>query len=179
MGFTKLISIENMKLWKRASSKVMLVIMILLAIAVPSMMKIYQHTSGNSNSTEATAVDKNWKAKMQQELSENEKQLDEIKKSSNKSMKSNQGYFEKKVAENKYYLDHNIAPSQDTSIWQMVTDLDSKAGFGSFIGLMVIIACTAQVAGEFSEGTMKMMISRPYSRKEILSAKLLSQYYME
>lgn len=173
MDFFKLVSIENMKLWKRLSSKIMLLLILLLVIAVPCGMKVYQNSNGSKSSATAT-VDKDWKEKAKLELAAGEKQLEEIKKSDSRAAKMNQGSMEKSVAETKYKIDHNIAPSSETSLWKKVIDIDTNAGLGSFIGLMLIIACTAQVAGEFSEGTMKMMISRPYSRRQILSAKLIS-----
>lgn len=172
MEFLKLVSIENMKLWKRLSTKIMLLIILLLVIAVPCGIKVYQNST-TKNDTKAT-VDKDWKEKTKLQLAQNEKQLAAVKKSSSKPMKMTQGSMEKTVAEEKYSIEHNIAPSTETSIWKRVIDIDTTAGYGSFIGLMLIIACTAQIAGEFSEGTMKMMISRPYSRSQILSAKLIS-----
>lgn len=172
MEFMKLVSIENMKLWKRLSSKVMLIIMLVIVIAIPCVVKFYRNST-SKNST-VVSVDKNWKEKVKQELAENEKQLTEIKKSKDKSMKMMQGSVEKTVAEDKYIINHNIAPSKDTSIWDRVIEIDNRSQYSSFLALMIIIVCTAQIAGEFSEGTMKMAISRPYSRSQILSAKLTS-----
>ena len=170
MGFINLISIENKKLWKRLSSKIMLLMIVLLVIAVPSMMKIYIGKQSNQNTTQAAA---NWKDSMKQELAVQEKALSDAEKSDSKTMRMSIGSLKKVVAEDKYQLEHNIAPDNGKNIWKTISKIDGNAGYGSIIALMLIIACTASVAGEFSEGTMKMMISRPYSRKEILSAKLI------
>ena len=171
MGFINLISIENKKLWKRLSSKIMLLMIVLLVIAVPSMMKIYTGKQSNQNTTQAAA---NWKDSVKQDLAVQEKALSEAEKSDSKSMRMNIGSLKKTVAEDKYQLEHNIAPDNGKNIWQTVIDIDSSTKYGLFIALMVIIACTGSVAGEFSEGTMKMMISRPYKRGEILTAKLIA-----
>jgi ABC-2 type transport system permease protein len=44
----------------------------------------------------------------------------------------------------------------------------------TFVALLVIITTSALVAGEFAENTMKTMVSRPFSRNQILSAKLVT-----
>lgn len=173
MRFFKLLSIENMKLWKRTSSKVMLILIILLAIGVPSMMKFYKHSNGEINVSNAS-LDKGWKENTKKSLAEFEPQLNEMKKSKSRAEKQSQGTFEKIVAEGKYTLEHNIAPSKTAGIWQSLIKLNIQAGYAAVIALMMIITCSSQVAGEFTEGTIKLMVSRPYSRGEILSAKLIS-----
>ena len=45
---------------------------------------------------------------------------------------------------------------------------------GGIIALFVIITLSALVAGEFTEGTIKMLIPRPFSRSELLTSKFIS-----
>lgn len=170
MRFMDLVSIENKKLWKRLSSKIMFLLVILLIIGVPCMMKVYESTQPKQK---APTQEANWKNSVKQDLTQQEQSLAQAEKSSSKTMRMSIGSLKKTVAEDKYQLEHNIAPASSESIWDTMIMLNNDVGYGSIIALMLIIACTTLVAGEFSEGTMKMMISRPYSRREILSAKLL------
>lgn len=170
-NFFTLISIENMKLWKRLSTKVMLVMM---AIIVVGAVGVYKYYSVANKVPNTTKVSENWKQDLQKGLTAKKVQLSQVEKSTNKIAKTTIGSMKKSIAEDEYRINNNIKPESKMSIWAYVTKFDSSAGFGSIIALFLIIACSSVVAGEFSEGTMKMMISRPYSRAEILTAKLIS-----
>lgn len=168
-NFFALVSIENTKLWKRLSSKVMLIILAVIIIAATGIMKYYM-VSHNASST--TTVSDNWKQDLQKDLAAQKAQLEQVKKSDSKMLKSNIGSLEKTIAEDEYRINNNIKPEAEKSIWTRVTGFDTDAGYGQIIALFLIISCSALVAGEFSDGTMKMMISRPYKRFELLTAKL-------
>lgn len=119
-------------------------------------------------------VSQNWKQELQTNIVLQKIELKQAQGSTNKMAKASIGSLEKVIAEGEYSVKNNIKPETQKNVWSRSTDFASKAGYGGIIALFVIIACTALVAGEFSEGTMKMMISRPYKRYEILSAKLVS-----
>jgi len=165
--FFTLVSIENTKVWKRLSSKVMLIIMVVILLAANGIFK-YMETRQKDSKT--MTVSENWKEDTQKELDANKAQLAQMEKQTNAGEKVGLGNLKKKIAEAEYRINNNIKPEAEVSIWTRVADLDVSG----FIALLLMIACTALVAGEFSEGTMKMMISRPYSRSEILSAKLVA-----
>jgi len=170
-NFLTLISIENMKLWKRLSTKVMLIILVVIILAATSIMKYY-NVSHNVSTT--TKVSETWKQEAQKSVEMGKAQLKQIEAGTNKMTKSNIGAVEKSVAEDEYRVKNDIKPESKQNIWGRVTKLDTTAGYASLIALLLIISCSALVAGEFSEGTMKMMISRPYRRSEILTAKLIA-----
>ncbi|WP_026882759.1 ABC transporter permease subunit [Clostridium akagii] len=169
-NFITLVSIENTKLWKRISAKVMLIIMVVLIVLGTGIYKYYIVSSKTSTTT---TVSQNWKQELQKTVTAEKIQLDQTEKSTSKTAAASIGPIQKSIAENEYRINNNIKPESKSSIWTMVTGLYTS-GFSSLIVLFVVIVCTASVAGEFSEGTMKMMISRPYRRYEILSAKLIS-----
>lgn len=168
-NFFSLISIENTKLWKRMSTKVMLILMVVIILAATGMVKFY---SVKNNISNTTTVSDSWKQDLQKQLVAEKAQLEQLKKSPSKMGRAGIGSIEKSIAEDEYSINNNIKPETQQSIWTRVTKFDGDAGYGSIIALFLIISCAALVAGEFSDGTMKMMISRPYKRYEILSAKL-------
>ncbi|WP_298846863.1 ABC transporter permease [Clostridium sp.] len=170
-SFFTLVSIENMKLWKRISTKVMFLIMIILILAATGVYKYYTVSQKVPNTIK---VSQNWKQELQTNIVLQKIELKQAQGSTNKMAKASIGSLEKVIAEGEYSVKNNIKPETQKNVWSRSTDFASKAGYGGIIALFVIIACTALVAGEFSEGTMKMMISRPYKRYEILSAKLVS-----
>lgn len=72
----------------------------------------------------------------------------------------------------RYRVDHHL-PEKDTSLcWPFVTLAGTLCI--SLISLFSLIVGAGSVAGEYSDGTMKLLIPRPYKRWKILLAKLLA-----
>ena len=168
-----LLSIENSKLWKRLSTKIMYLILILLVVAASGLFRYYQyykHVDVHANPT----VSASWKADVEKDAQGRKAQIQEIENGKdNEGDRAILGNLKKTLAEDEYRLANNIPTEKPNSIWTRVTDFSQDAAYGSMIALLLIIACAASVAGEFSEGTIKMTISRPYYRHEILTAKLI------
>ncbi len=168
--FFTLVSIENTKLWKRLSTKVMLIIMIVIVTAATGGYKFY---NVSNNIPGIAVVSESWQQDLQQELNVEKPKLQAMENSTDKTVRLLIGVTKKTIAENEYRINNNIRPESNKSVWTRVTDFSAKIDlYDKIIALFVIIACAATVAGEFSEGTIKMMISRPYKRQEIITAKL-------
>lgn len=72
----------------------------------------------------------------------------------------------------RYRVDHNL-PEKDVSLcWPFVTLAGTLCI--SMISLFALIVGAGSVAGEYSDGTMKLLIPRPYKRWKLLLAKLLA-----
>ena len=170
-SFFTLVSIENTKLWKRVSAKVMFLIMIILILAAAGIYKYYTVSQKVPNDVK---VSQNWKQELQANVALQKNQLKQTEDGKNNAAKAFTGSLKKGIAESEYRISNNIKPESQKSVWSRSTEFSANAGYSGLIALFVIIACSALVAGEFSEGTMKMMISRPYKRYEILSAKLVA-----
>lgn len=171
--FFTLVSIENIKMWKRLSTKVMLLIMVLIVVAASGIFRFYQYRMGYDVHA-APTISADWRQKLEAEIVSAKEQKAMVEKSKNNAQRSMLGQLDQTIAEDQYRLDHNIPLKAPNSIWTKILDFGENAGYCSLIALMLIIACSAAVAGEFSEGTIKMAISRPYHRHEILSAKLVA-----
>ncbi|MFC4411765.1 ABC transporter permease subunit [Chungangia koreensis] len=68
-----------------------------------------------------------------------------------------------------YRLDEKVAPLSGTE--EFIYD---TYGFTSFVTLMTVIVAAGIVASEFSQGTIKMLLSRPVKRWKILTSKFLA-----
>jgi ABC-2 type transport system permease protein len=121
-----------------------------------------------------TTVSASWKQDLQKKLTAEKLQLKQINNSGSKVEKAESGSLEKSIAEDEYSINNNIKPKSESNIWSSIAEMESNVGYGEIIALFLLISCSALVAGEFSEGTMKMIISRPYKRYEILTAKLVA-----
>jgi len=170
--FFTLVSIENIKLWKRLSTKVMLIIMIVIMLLATSILKFYNVSKNISNTTK---ISENWKQELQQVVELEKTQLKQVESGSDVMGKATIGSIKRSIAEGEYRINNNIKPESQESIWTRVTSFYLN-GFGGIVALLLMISCSALIAGEFSEGTMKMMISRPYKRFELLTAKLIATF---
>jgi ABC-2 type transport system permease protein len=80
------------------------------------------------------------------------------------------------IAKDEYALAHHFGQEYTDSVWNRVVQLNTliNPNMGGIIALFVIITLSALVAGEFTEGTIKMLIPRPFSRSELLTSKFIS-----
>ena len=170
-SFFTLVSIENTKLWKRFSTKIMLLIMIIIIISSTGILKNY---TVSQKVEDTINVSENWKQELQKSVDSQKIQLKKAEDETDKMAKVLMGSIKKSIAEGEYRINNNIKPEAKQSIWLRSTEFATRANYSGIIALFLIISCSALVAGEFSEGTMKMMISRPYKRSEILTAKLMA-----
>lgn len=77
-----------------------------------------------------------------------------------------------RVEQLQYYLDHDInpnAPGAPTFVREFMSN-----GISLFIPLLVLIVSTDIVSGERSEGTIKLLLSRPIRRWKILLSKYIT-----
>ncbi|MGD7044073.1 ABC transporter permease [Jeotgalibacillus proteolyticus] len=78
---------------------------------------------------------------------------------------------EGKLALNEYRLENDIEPNNGDSMWRY---MENNSFMISLVGLFSIIVASGIVAGEFSWGTVKLLMIRPIARWKILLAKFLT-----
>lgn len=71
----------------------------------------------------------------------------------------------------KYRLANDIAPMSSESVKGFIKDLP---GMLSVITLFTVVVAAGIVASEFSQGTIKMLLTRPVKRWKILTSKLIT-----
>ncbi|WP_099362020.1 ABC transporter permease [Fredinandcohnia onubensis] len=155
-NIVKLIQNENMKIYRRISTWIMLVILIAVAIVVGVVM----------NSTASDSVDEQWKQNLQQQ---NEVYKTDLANEDLPDMVKD--ISERELAINEYRLEHDIAPMETRSTWNFMT---VAAEIVSLITLFTIVVGASSVASEFTWGTIKLLLIRPVSRAKILLSKYLA-----
>jgi ABC-2 type transport system permease protein len=155
-NIVKLIQNENMKIYRRISTWIMLVILIAVAVVVGVVM----------NSTASDSVDEQWKQNLQQQ---NEVYKTDLANEDLPDMVKD--ISERELAINEYRLEHDIAPMETRSTWNFMT---VAAEIVSLITLFTIVVGASSVASEFTWGTIKLLLIRPVSRAKILLSKYIA-----
>lgn len=168
----KLLQNEWMKLWSKKGTWVMVGIMVLLTAGMLGLMKFIdtQRSSGpmqtGNGTIEVSGGTHNWKDSVSGELNLLEAQLsqDTLSKSERKEMEA-----DVKVLE--YRLANDIEPIDAFSKEGMIKD---PSGLGGTVLLLTVIVAAGIVASEFSQGTIKMLLTRPVKRWKILTSKFIT-----
>lgn len=167
----KLMQNEWMKLWNKKGTWVMVGIMLLLTGAMMGVMKFIdtQRSTFTEVENKPSAEVSNapsWKGPMNDELAYLETQLadDTLSKAERKELEA-----DAKVLE--YRLANDIEPVDSYSKEGMLMD---PSGIGGTVLLLTVIVAAGIVASEFSQGTIKMLLTRPVKRWKILTSKFLT-----
>ncbi len=155
-NIVKLIQNENMKIYRRISTWIMLVILIAVAVVVGIVMNI----------TASDSVDEQWKQNL---LQQNEMYKTDLANEDLPDMVKD--ISKKELAINEYRIEHDIAPMESRSTWNFMT---IAAEIVSLITLFTIVVGASSVASEFTWGTIKLLLIRPVSRAKILLSKYLA-----
>ena len=102
-----------------------------------------------------------WRAQTQQQVTESERRLNSswITDDRKKVMKL-------QVDQQKYYLEHDINPSETGA--PTFTRIFMQFGSSLFLPLLVIVIAADIVSSEHTEGTIKLLLTRPVKRWKIL-----------
>lgn len=149
----KLIRNENMKIYRRTRTWVLF--LLLIGIVAFGSYQIHRFQP----------ADPNWKQTMTVQNVEYEKNL----KDSNLSKQAKE-YYGEQLKINQYRLEHDIAPS-DSTVWGNVLDMKNLV---VLVTIFTVIIAADMMAGEFSQGTVKLLLIRPHSRSKVLLSKYLS-----
>jgi ABC-2 type transport system permease protein len=188
-NFLSIVAVENIKLWKRFSTKLMILIMVAIVFGLTGLVKASQslakaQTNASSSATVSvnaqsgassgtvSSVKMDWKQDLKAENAGLQLSIKQMEKSKIQSEKNSLDSEKKQLAENEYRINNNLKPEKDTTYWEWIASF----GFGIFAALLAIIACSGLVAGEFSDNTMKTMIPRPFARWQILTAKFIAAF---
>lgn len=156
-NLVRLVQNENMKIFRRIGTWVMIGLL-LLATGVLGIM-IKQNLFGDDD------LGPNWKQKLEKQVKQDQKLL-----KSEDIPPSAKEHYEKNIQINQHRIDHEIVPEGQT-LWGYMY---KTADVTSLITLFTIIVGATSVAGEFSWGTIKLLLIRSASRSKILLSKYLS-----
>ncbi|MEN1988042.1 ABC transporter permease [Paenibacillus hubeiensis] len=150
-----LIRNENMKIYKRKRTWVMIAIVLLYVLLQIVNLK----TAGSGMTGD------NWRAQLEQE---NVQYSQEAAKPDALKIEIKQA--EKHILLNQYYLDRNIPPS--TNAWSFAVGQVQNIIFAA--SLISVIIAGEIVAAEFVSGTIKLLLTRSASRTKIYLSKYIA-----
>lgn len=150
-----LIRNEWMKIYLRPRTWVLYALLIILAITISVCI----------NKIAVPALSGDWKAML---IAENKEMETEVKTEPMPDYAKKM--VQQEISTNQYAIDHNININQFT-IWKNVKE---QTALISLITVFVVIIAGDMVAGEFSWGTVKLLLIRPAKRWKILLAKYLT-----
>ena len=126
-----------------------------------------------------------WQTTLRQDIASNQAQLRDLQQAKQQSAGAPNGPFggvdsviaqvQQQINDDQYLLDHDIASAQSFSI-----TLASLFAFGGIIMFLLIRIfgwlASEQIAGERSDRTIAILLSRPMRRDQLLMAKALASF---
>ncbi|MFJ7935322.1 ABC transporter permease [Sporosarcina sp. NPDC096371] len=153
-----LIQNEWMKLWNKKATWVMTILLVMMIVGMMGLTKWMQTINDFG--------EQDWKQYVQDDLAYTQEQL------ANPTLVSSEREgFEDREKVLEYRLANSVKPLEGHSRERMIMD---SAGIGSVVVLLTVIAAAGIVASEFTQGTIKMLLSRPVKRWKILTAKYVT-----
>jgi ABC-2 type transport system permease protein len=155
-----LIRNEWMKLWHKKATWIMVVMLLLILLGIGGITKWVESTNEqpeNQPSWEEDAAQN--QAFLKKELAN--PNIDDATKKQ----------LEKELAIYEYRLEKDLEPMDPSGREQAIMDSNFLV---SLVILFSVIAAASIVASEFSQGTIKMLLSRPVKRWKILTSKYLT-----
>lgn len=172
----KLIQNEWMKLWSKKATWVMVALLVLLTTGMMGLTKWialqndnFDAQSGNGAfeiSVESEIEEWTWQDSIESELSFTQDKLayPSLSKVERAKLEGQEKVYT-------YRLDHEVAPLDAYDRNRVMMD---SSGIGGTVLLLTVIVAAGIVASEFSQGTIKMLLSRPVKRWKILTSKFLT-----
>ncbi|MFI5282501.1 MAG: ABC transporter permease subunit, partial [Candidatus Dormibacterales bacterium] len=125
-----------------------------------------------------------WQTSVRDDLNSNQSQLNQMEQVKQQSGGQGGGAFgidsaiaqtKQAIADDQYLLDHNIAPVQSYSI--TLAALFALGGIVMFLLIRIFgWLASEQIAGERSDRTLAILLSRPVSREQLLLAKAVASF---
>ncbi|MCM3612217.1 ABC transporter permease [Planococcus sp. MERTA32b] len=155
----KLIQNEWMKLWSRKSSWIMVILLAVILFGTAGITK-WVNTAMPIENPES------WQEVETNELAYNMSMLENTELSD-----AQREYYEGEVAISEHRLENDLPPYEYDSMQQGVIESHIMM---SIVTLFTVIIAGGIVASEFSQGTIKMLLTRPVKRWKILTSKYIT-----
>jgi ABC-2 type transport system permease protein len=156
-----LVQNETIKLLRRRR---FLVVILILAVLIP----IFTYAQYRSVLTAQERLGtSDWRALLTQQIVDTQNRL-----ASSRLPEEWRQYLKIRVQQLQYYLDHNINPNAPGGPSFARGFMDQAVSL--FLPMMIVVLAVDLVSGEYSEGTIKLLLTRPVRRWEVLTSKLLT-----
>lgn len=148
---------ENMKIYRRPRTWLLVLTLVLTIIgflvAQQYSVKPSQVSTGD------------WRTSIQQQIKDDQNMLANMKRGSDWKAR-----VTSRINVNQYHLTHNLPPT-DQTLWG---NMLRAADLITVVTVFTVIIAADSIAGEFSGGTIKLLLIRPVSRSKILLSKYIS-----
>ncbi|RID82173.1 ABC transporter permease [Peribacillus asahii] len=158
---SNLIQNEMMKL---LAKKRLLIIGVIVAVLI--ILFTYAQYKQAEEQREKLGTD-DWRTAVQQQIIDIQNRL-----SSSRMLDEWREQLQVTVKQQQYYLDHNINPSEPGAA--TFTRMFIENASSLFIPLLVMIVASDLVSSESSQGTIKLLLTRPVLRWKILMSKYIT-----
>ncbi|MEB3749170.1 ABC transporter permease [Geobacillus icigianus] len=156
IGFWKLIVNESIKIFKRSLFWIM---QLVLLISIIIAFIFVNYTKANHNYLD-------WKKDL---IAQNK--IDSVKLNNNKIPELLKSQIDEEIKLNNYHLEHNIPPLYENTTFGFI---HYTISISSLITLFTIIYASSIVSQEYTWGTLKSLLIRPFHRWELLLSKFLT-----
>lgn len=157
-----LIKNEHIKLYTKKSTIGYYIVILLVSIAFGLIVH------NNFGMLLGEIEDENWKSSQKERIEDYQYQLENYADMQNVYRKE----IERELAIAKYRIENDIPPGQ-APFWSYMNQTTSFIGM---IIMFVVVISASSVANEFSQGTIKLLVIRPYKRWKILLSKYISAF---
>lgn len=149
-----LIQNEQMKIYRRLRTWILGLLLIVIVV----LAALVSHPGADVGNDQ-------WKVRATENIEHNKKELENVDLP--KKFKED---AQEEIALQQYMLDHNIPP-EDNTLWGGAL---RASGMIILVTLFTVIIAGDMVAGEFTWGTIKLLLIRPASRAKILLSKYIT-----
>ena len=156
MKFLPLVENEVLKLWKRRRFRLVLLILVGLVGTI---------VFAQSQSREKFGSRKDWRVDTQERVARMRNWLRQ-----GRMPDSQRNWMNFEISRLQYHLDRDIDPEAVSG--PLFTRGFANAASYLLLHLLAIVFATDVVSSEFSQGTIKLLLTRPISRARVLSSKL-------
>lgn len=160
-NLSNLVQNETLKVLRK---KRFLVVLGILLVLIP-LMAYGQYTTQQRLIAKIGVQD--WRAQLQQQITETEHRME-----SSYLTDDRKKTLQMQVDQQKYYLDHNLNPSTPGA--PSFTRVFMQYGISLFLPLLVIVVASDIVSTEVTDGTIKLLLTRPVKRWKILLSKYIT-----
>ena len=156
MRFLPLVENEVLKLWKRRRFRLVLLILVGLVGTI---------VFAQSQSREKFGSRKDWRVDTQERVARMRNWLRQ-----GRMPESQKNWMQFEISRLQYHLDRDIDPEAVSG--PLFTRGFANAASYLLLHLLAIVFAADVVSSEFSQGTIKLLLTRPISRARVLSSKL-------
>lgn len=112
--------------------------------------------------------DGDWRSSLEKKIEDDYILISELKMTESEDIIN---MIQEDIKVNEYHLEHDIPPHGTSNI---ISYIEKYSGITSLIGIIVMVYASNIISKETSWGTLKMMLLRPFTKKDVLISKYIS-----